>query len=507
VSSAKLEYPVVHAKTFTGDATQFTASLFQGLISSSAQVASHISGAFSTGIGHVFNTGDNRQGSSGGVKCSFQAGGVGTGTWKASKSVIIPRGASRLAGTQNSALLIGGDCVTSNGGCCVEAWDGTAWEERQGLASLNNQGFKNSGGYGTQNAAMVTAGRPNMVTETAQYNGSTWSEVNNFNQSRGSYAHSGCSQNDAIMTGGLGADNASQFSCTEIWDGTTWTEKQDPIRGYGWGHVGGGSSNAFIMGGSYASPSQTLTEEWDGSSWSSRADNLWSYRYRGQQGDGSIYNFMHFGGTNSYYALNNSVEFFDGVGWKKGPTMLTSVGGAFRAGAGRGFGGGMGEGGGLTVGGERPPVYYHTTAQIFDQEATSTGSFGTLKGFGESTLKTNALFVSGSTFKLPLFSDKDINYQDYQPQEATGSTSGSFERKPDKDVLSRPGNFFFHSDYNALGYTYQSASIYSQSIDFVTCYYSSASAATLVATASTGFITQSHYCYTTVVCYITGSYT
>ena len=101
----------------------------------------------------------------------------------------------------------------------------------------------------------------------------------------------------------------------------------------------------------------------------------------------------------------------------------------------------------------------------------------------------------------------DINYQDYQPQEATGSTSGSFERKPDKDVLSRPGNFFFHSDYNALGYTYQSASIYSQSIDFVTCYYSSASAATLVATASTGFITQSHYCYTTVVCYITGSYT
>ena len=89
VSSAKLEYPVVHAKTFTGDATQFTASLFQGLISSSAQVASHISGAFSTGIGHVFNTGDNRQGSSGGVKCSFQAGGVGTGTWKASKSVIM----------------------------------------------------------------------------------------------------------------------------------------------------------------------------------------------------------------------------------------------------------------------------------------------------------------------------------------------------------------------------------------------------------------------------------
>ena len=276
-------------------------------------------------------------------------------------------------------------------------------------------------------------------------------------------------------------------------------EKNIPIEA----GLGGGSSNAFIMGGSYASPSQTLTEEWNGVSWTAHADNLYSYRYRGQQGDGSIYNFMHFGGTNSVYPRLDSVEFFDGVGWKIGPNLLVSVGGAFRAAAGRGFGGGMGEGGGLTVGGVNPPGTHCTNAQMFDQEATSTGSFGTLKGFGESTLKTNALFVSGSTFKLPLFSDKDINYHNLEPQESTGSISGSFERKPDKDIFTRAGNFFFHSDYNALGYTYQSASIYSQSIDFVTCYYSTAS----IATASTGFITQSHYCYTTVVCYITGSYT
>ena len=39
-------------------------------------------------------------------------------------------------------------------------------------------------------------------------------------------------------------------------------------------------------------------------------------------------------------------------------------------------------------------------------------------------------------------------------------------RKPDVNVLNKTGNFFFHSDYNALGFTYVSASIYSQSIDF-----------------------------------------
>ena len=257
------------------------------------------------------------------------------------------------------------------------------------------------------------------------------------------------------------------------------------------------------MGGSQVSPGgSNQTEEWNGVSWTSHVNNLYNYVKRGQQGDGSIYNFMHFGGTNSVWPRLDSVEFFDGVGWKIGPHMLVSVGGSFNDGSGRGFGGGMGEGGGLTAGGDSAAVQYCTNVQMFDQEATSTGSFGTLKGFGESTLKTNALFVSGSTFKLPLFSDKDINYHNLEPQEATGSTSGSFERKPDKDIFTRPGNFFFHSDYNALGYTYQSASIYSQSLDFTTCYYTSAS----IATASTGFITQSHYCYTTVVCYITGSY-
>ena len=109
---------------------------------------------------------------------------------------------------------------------------------------------------------------------------------------------------------------------------------------------------------------------------------------------------------------------------------------------------------------------------------------------------------SGSTFKLPLFSDKDINYRASEGQESTGSLSGSFERLADKDIFTRPGNFFFHSDYNALGFTYLSSSVYSQSLDFTTTYYGSAS----IATASTGFITQSHYCYRTMVRYITGSY-
>ena len=137
----------------------------------------------------------------------------------------------------------------------------------------------------------------------------------------------------------------------------------------------------------------------------------------------------------------------------------------------------------------------------------SSGSFGQLRSNTSGEIRTDMLNLSGSTFKLPLLSDYQINFQDYQPQEGTGSYSGSHFRgtsirSADVNILDRPGNFFFHSDYNALGFTYMSASIYSQSLDFVTCSHQSGS----YYTASRGFITQSHYCYKNVVCYITGSY-
>ena len=116
--------------------------------------------------------------------------------------------------------------------------------------------------------------------------------------------------------------------------------------------------------------------------------------------------------------------------------------------------------------------------------------------------------LSGSTMKLPLLSDYQINFQDYQPEEATGSYSGSVFRgtsirSADVDVLNRPGNFFFHSDYNALGFTYLSSSIFSQSVESVTCNYASGGSEF----TSSGFITQSHFCYNNVIQYITGSYT
>ena len=81
--------------------------------------------------------------------------------------------------------------------------------------------------------------------------------------------------------------------------------------------------------------------------------------------------------------------------------------------------------------------------------------------------------ITSSTMKLPLFSDADLNYNSKEPQESTGSMSGSVDRVADVNILNKPGSFFFHSDYNALAFTYVSASVYSSSLDLVSCGYAS----------------------------------
>ena len=131
-----------------------------------------------------------------------------------------------------------------------------------------------------------------------------------------------------------------------------------------------------------------------------------------------------------------------------------------------------------------------------------SGAFGQLRGTVGGEITTKMLNITSSTFKLPLFSDADLNYNSQEPEESTGSMSGSVDRDAIVNVLDRPGSFFFHTDYNALGFTYVSSSVYSQSVDFVTCQYASGG----LYTSSEGFITQSHYCYQNVIQYITGSY-
>ena len=118
-------------------------------------------------------------------------------------------------------------------------------------------------------------------------------------------------------------------------------------------------------------------------------------------------------------------------------------------------------------------------------------------------INTEAFQVTSSLFKLPVFSDVELNYQAYEAQYSTGSLSGSVDRVADVIVGQNLGEMWFDSDKNAIGYTYQSSSLISQSLSLGT--FNNTSASGHYFTSSIGLFTQSFYSHTVVTCYLTGS--
>ena len=118
-------------------------------------------------------------------------------------------------------------------------------------------------------------------------------------------------------------------------------------------------------------------------------------------------------------------------------------------------------------------------------------------------IDTKAFQVTSSLFKLPVFSDVELNYQAYEAEYSTGSLSGSADRVADVIVGQNLGEMWFDGDKNAIGYTYSSSSLTSQSVDFGT--FTNISASGHYLTSSIGLFTQSFYSHTVVTCYLTGS--
>ena len=142
---------------------------------------------------------------------------------------------------------------------------------------------------------------------------------------------------------------------------------------------------------------------------------------------------------------------------------------------------------------------------LISGSATSTASFGLINPKGDTVV--HEFTFTGSkdrhAFQLPVFTDVDLNYQAYEAEYSTGSLSGSVERVADVVVGQEAGEFYFHSDKNALAYTYSSRSLASQSLSLTTFTYQDTAGGAL--TQSIGLATQSFYNHTIVTCYITGS--
>ena len=472
----------IEVTNLTGDGSQFSASLQSQLLTSVTQISNSISGSFTSGFDLQ-----------GGVSASF---GIYGDAWSVGGAVIDRARAVTGWGTVDAAIKAGGTDVNTSVLTANEEWNGTLWSEIADMPTKRKRGA----GSGTVNAGLYAGGDDSgyggysECSEVYIWNGLTWIETLDLPNTGDNHTGHGFTQDSALVTHGssaLSSENADE------WDGTTWTEKTANITQRGCTMGGGGTNAAHIVGGYCNFPNYattTKTECWNGSAWSQEA-NTNTCHYLGFYA--GITNDAHVGLTwGPPNIIDPSTEIYNGIAWATtAPANACGDGAASgRTGVGTSQGGTHKFGGGW--------VYGSGPSELFNSNVSS-GSFHHLRGTVGGEIKTDMFNITSSTFKLPLFSDADLNHHSQEPEEGTGSMSGSVDRVAIVNVLDKPGNFFFHSDYNALGFTYVSSSVYSQSIDFVSCGYASGG----LYTASSGFITQSHYCYHNVIQYITGSYT
>ena len=205
-------------------------------------------------------------------------------------------------GTPTATLVFAGDRpsrVTN-----TEQYNGSSWTEVNDM----NTGRNNLGGFGLYNAANgFGGGTPSATDANESWNGTSWTEVNNLNTARGNVA--GC----GLQTAGLAIGNSPNSGITESFDGTSFTEVGDLNTGRYVAMASGSPTAAILTGG--ANPgdaSQAVSEQFDGTTWTEVAD-----LNTGRQGGGRFGNKFSQIVAGGYNGTANVgvTEFFDGTSW------------------------------------------------------------------------------------------------------------------------------------------------------------------------------------------------
>ena len=238
-------------------------------------------------------------------------------------------------------------------------------------------------------------GSPGYKNETEVYDGTSWTEVNNLNQTRGVLGATNSSPyTDSVAFGGYtGTANTGH---TETWNGSSWTTSPASLntaRRYN-GGLGAVSTNALCCGGktspSYPGPGHTAVESWDGSSWTEVAE-FSTGRNESPVGAGTntaaiIYGGQYPPGLN----VRANTESFDGTSWTELNDLNTA----------RGY---MGGGGTQTIalayGGRASPGALANTEAWNGTSWSEVNDISTARaeaGGSSNTGTSSALFSSGS---------------------------------------------------------------------------------------------------------------
>ena len=187
-------------------------------------------------------------------------------------------------------------------------------------------GTRSSASSGTQTAGLystgVQIGVPADTGPSTEYDGSTWTEVNNVNTPR-TYAGGAGRQTAGLIFGGASPPNFTLIGgLTEAYDGTSWTTV-NPLNNsrYYVGSTNYAPAGACLVLGGTPTP-YDYVEEYDGTSWTEIADiNTGRYALGGA---GTTTSAMAFAGIPPAGSVNDGLsESFNGTSWSETADLNT----------------------------------------------------------------------------------------------------------------------------------------------------------------------------------------
>jgi len=228
-------------------------------------------------------------------------------------------GASGTGSTSAAAHAFGGNVpgATAN----TELWDGSSWTETANITTARGYGS----GFGSTTAGALSTGYSTVYhSATEEFNqsatvftGNAWASGGNMNQARYYMQGAGAAPQDAALgAGGYGPGTFESWGATEEYNGTSWSEVNDLPREMG-RLFGAGTQTAALFGGGYAHPNTNYNEvfEYNGTNWSEGGDLNTT---RGMGANFGTQTAALFGGGGNFggsSSVEAEVEEYNGTSW------------------------------------------------------------------------------------------------------------------------------------------------------------------------------------------------
>ena len=316
---------------------------------------------------------------------------VNAGSWSSGGSLNNIRYGAFGFGIQTAAIVATGSSPPFSPSLApvVEQYNGTSWTEIADVNQTRNLG----GAAGTVTEGLIFGGTPGSHNETEDWNGSAWTEVNNLNTGRQQCSGNGTGT-AAIAVAGYTTANVNNV---ETWDGTNWTETTENNTSRR-GLFGVGPYTGTIVFGGKITNTSALAETWDGSSWTETGDLNQARTLIGGSGSSSTDGLAFGGATGPTSGSYANTENWNGSAWTEVADLAT----ARQAGASAGtstsalFSSGTTDGG-STIPSQSEEWSFPPVTQAKLKEGMIFLSGGTtLKGFGKAAGIPAGTWASGT---------------------------------------------------------------------------------------------------------------